>query len=164
MTDKQPIDGEPPAAAAERAFAPHCDSLVLHAPGKCRFCDMYADWQEERTAHGMNFTGEQDPSKFPDPAETRRPLPVIERWMGNVPKPAGDEQEFRAYPNTWQVDTAVSAGRPLDAARIGGLEYRAYYLPPIPPEARNPNTQTSLSRGVGLWVRWLTTKIGGLRW
>ena len=66
---------------------PHCDSRVLHAPGKCEFCDRYQDRQNERIAQGINFTGENDPAKKPCPATEVRPLDMIERWPGNRPEP-----------------------------------------------------------------------------
>lgn len=66
---------------------PHCDELVLHAPGKCQFCDRYSLWQHERIRDGVNFTGENDPNKKACPSTARRPLAVIERWERN-----------RAYP------------------------------------------------------------------
>lgn len=39
---------------------PHCDSRVLHAPGKCEFCDKHPDWQDLRLAWGIAFTGDTD--------------------------------------------------------------------------------------------------------
>lgn len=70
---------------------PHCDSRVLHAPGKCVYCDLHPEWQELRRHWHINFTGEhyqQDEygNKYlPCPAEVQRPLGLIERWGGNVP-------------------------------------------------------------------------------
>lgn len=66
---------------------PHCDSSVLHAPGKCKYCDMHPDWQELRVGWNINFTGEYDDDKSVCPSEIRRPLEKIERWYGNVPYP-----------------------------------------------------------------------------
>jgi hypothetical protein len=68
---------------------PHCDSLVLHAPGECVYCDRYPDAQAKRVADGVNFTGEHDTSKAMCPAEARRALLKIERWGGNVPRKPG---------------------------------------------------------------------------
>lgn len=70
----------------DRAFAPHCDQRVLHAPGVCEFCDEYPDWQKLRVAQGINFTGEYDPERSPDPATWARPQSQLERWHGNVPE------------------------------------------------------------------------------
>lgn len=64
---------------------PHCDSAILHAPGKCEYCDRHPDWQELRQSWGINYTGESDPEKLPCPAETRRSLETINRWGGNRP-------------------------------------------------------------------------------
>lgn len=43
----------------ERAFAPHCDGRILHAPGECWSCDLYPDWQKLRELWGIAFTGHQ---------------------------------------------------------------------------------------------------------
>jgi hypothetical protein len=82
---------------------PHCDSLVLHAPTECRYCDRHPDWQHDREARGINFTGHNDPGKQPDPATVRRTQAVLEhsgefangyevlsRWPGNVPQSLGE--------------------------------------------------------------------------
>ena len=70
---------------------PHCDSRVLHQKGECQYCDAHEEWQELRTAWGINFTGyhlkktEQDTPMLPCPSEIARPLNAINRWDGNVP-------------------------------------------------------------------------------
>jgi hypothetical protein len=71
---------------------PHCDALVLHAPGDCRFCDRHPDWQAYRTAVGIAFTG-QEPvdGQIQCPAETSRPAEVIHAWPGNRPVPPGTQ-------------------------------------------------------------------------
>lgn len=46
---------------------PHCNSEVLHAPGTCKYCDLYPDRQSMRSASGTPFT----------PAEANG-------WGGNV--------------------------------------------------------------------------------
>lgn len=66
------------SSALDRAPFPHCDDLVLHAPGECKYCDHYPDRQAERVSSGVNFTGHG-----PDPASGRRPLEIINRWPGN---------------------------------------------------------------------------------
>lgn len=43
----------------ERAYAPHCDPRILHAPGDCWACDLYPDWQALRVKWGIAFTGHQ---------------------------------------------------------------------------------------------------------
>lgn len=63
---------------------PHCDELVLHAPGECEFCDHYPERQRRRERDGVNFTGHHEPGKRTCPAELRRPLSTLEAWGGNV--------------------------------------------------------------------------------
>lgn len=63
---------------------PHCDGLILHAPGECEFCDRHPDWQQARVDQKINFTGHHDEDKATCPAEVRRPLETINRWGGNV--------------------------------------------------------------------------------
>jgi hypothetical protein len=71
-----------------KATYPHCDSRVLHGPnGKCRFCDEYPELQQERIRTNTNFTGEQDLTKNPCPAEKQRSLRDINKWSGNRPEP-----------------------------------------------------------------------------
>lgn len=70
----------------ERAAHPHCDDLVLHRDGTCRYCDMYPERQEQRRAEAVNFTGESDPDKQPCPSTLRRPFEVIDKWPGNKAK------------------------------------------------------------------------------
>jgi hypothetical protein len=68
---------------------PHCDSRVLHAPGECEFCDHHADWQELRVAWGIAFTGwEPEGNELPCPSQQARSLETINKWNGNVPRPA----------------------------------------------------------------------------
>lgn len=72
-----------PAFAADRAYAPHCDQSILHAPGECRYCDLYADWQKYRTVARINFTGHTDAGLAPCPSEYFRPSEKRDRWPGN---------------------------------------------------------------------------------
>ena len=74
------------ASADATGSIPHCDSNVLHAPGQCEYCDERPDLQEFRLLHGINFTGQFDPSKLLCPAEAKRDLHIIERWGGNIAK------------------------------------------------------------------------------
>jgi hypothetical protein len=69
--------------------SPHCDALVLHRPGTCRYCDLYPERQKQRLHNNVNFTGEYRPGKQDCPSELRRPLSMIEKWPGN--RPAGDK-------------------------------------------------------------------------
>lgn len=64
-----------------KAPFPHCDSNVLHAPGECVYCDMYPQEQQQRITNGINFTGHGL-----DPATEARPLEIVNRWYGNVPR------------------------------------------------------------------------------
>jgi hypothetical protein len=69
--------------------SPHCDELVLHAPGECNICDKYAGEQQAlRIRSGINFTGQHKPDRGPCPSELRRPLEVIQAWPGNQPSRA----------------------------------------------------------------------------
>jgi hypothetical protein len=68
-----------------RAYAPHCDQSILHAPGVCQYCDHYPDWQEVREVQRINFTGENDLNRAPCPSLHFRPAEVRDRWGGNVP-------------------------------------------------------------------------------
>mgnify|MGYP000980232050 FL=1 len=64
---------------------PHCDPLVLHAPGDCEFCDRHPEWQQLRQMWKINFTGQYEPDRQPCPAEDKRDLVTIEQWGGNIP-------------------------------------------------------------------------------
>lgn len=65
---------------------PHCDSLVLHAPGACVYCDKYPEKQDERIRNTTAFTGEEaERFGLPCPATVRRSLEVINLWPGNRP-------------------------------------------------------------------------------
>lgn len=77
---------------AQEAIAkhPHCDDLVLHAPGACEHCDLYPQRQAQRTQDGIAFTGEPaipGDTRKPCPSTLRRPLATINKWPGNTPKP-----------------------------------------------------------------------------
>ncbi len=76
-----------------KAPFPHCDSLVLHAPSTCEFCDMYPEAQQERVRQGINFTGENEPGKARCPAEKLRPAEQIHRWWGN--RPSGNRSDLK---------------------------------------------------------------------
>jgi hypothetical protein len=64
---------------------PHCDHLILHAPGKCRYCDSHPEWQALRLAWEINFTGEENPQLAPCPSAKYRPAYQAHRWHGNHP-------------------------------------------------------------------------------
>lgn len=65
---------------------PHCDAMVLHAPGECTYCDRHPDWQTLRETWEIAFSG-HDPigDQVQCPAERRRPREIINRWGGNRP-------------------------------------------------------------------------------
>lgn len=70
--------GQGRTAEGERAFAPHCDARILHAPGECWACDLYPDWQELREKWGIAFTGRAPltgvaGNQLPCPADFNRP-------------------------------------------------------------------------------------------
>jgi len=87
----EPQDGKVPGTAGfglaearqvleeNRAFAPHCDQRILHAPGECWACDLYPDWQALREKWGICFTGQSPMAgglvwkELPCPADYNRP-------------------------------------------------------------------------------------------
>lgn len=64
---------------------PHCDQYVLHAPGECKYCDMYPEAQQKRVADKINFTGHHEHGKTVCPSEERRSIKIIHNWYGNAP-------------------------------------------------------------------------------
>lgn len=70
------------------ATFPHCDHLVLHAPGECAYCDEYPNYQRVRRTFQIAFTN-QEPAgnEFTCPAEVRRPRKIVNAWGGNIPRP-----------------------------------------------------------------------------
>lgn len=63
--------------------APHCDQLVLHAPGECSVCDLYPDRQKSRVENHIAFTGHRPHEwETPCPADTQRP-PDTGSWHGH---------------------------------------------------------------------------------
>lgn len=83
------LDAAPVPYDLDLDFAkhPHCDDLVLHAPGECEFCDLYPRRQRDRQRARVRFTGElvgfYPYETEPCPSEKLRPLDVIEAWPGN---------------------------------------------------------------------------------
>jgi hypothetical protein len=77
------------ADSQAQGVAPHCDSAVLHAPGECVYCDGYPEWQRYRQVAGIAFTGHPfKDGEISCPSELRRPIDDINRWPGNVARPA----------------------------------------------------------------------------
>lgn len=70
-----------------RAHAPHCDPSVLHAPGVCKYCDAYPDWQKMREVQRINFSDQHFDNLTPCPSEWFRSEEIRNRWGGN--RPAG---------------------------------------------------------------------------
>lgn len=80
-------------AQEAKAKHPHCDELVLHAPTKCVYCDLYSERQAARIRDGIAFTGEPPTRGGPEkpcPSTQRRPLERINRWPGNTPRSKKD--------------------------------------------------------------------------
>lgn len=72
-----------------RAFAPHCDQRILHAPGTCVYCDKYPDWQEHRETAGINFSNTNDPDRVACPSTQTRTAEVRDMWPNNRAHPNG---------------------------------------------------------------------------
>jgi hypothetical protein len=71
----------------QRAFAPHCDQQVLHAPGECKYCDDYQDWQELRKLWRIAFTGHRPEGReMSCPSDFNRGLGASAVWPGNTPE------------------------------------------------------------------------------
>lgn len=73
---------------------PHCDSLILHRPGVCVYCDARPEWQDKRAAEGVAFSdmSEEEIEQLglkPCPSTQYRPAEVRDQWRGNVPRKAG---------------------------------------------------------------------------
>ena len=68
---------------------PHCDQDVLHAPQKCEYCDEFPQKQQHRLDNFINFTGEDDKTKYRCPSDAKRGLGGAHVWGGNTPKPVG---------------------------------------------------------------------------
>lgn len=70
---------------------PHCDTLILHTPGVCVYCDRHPDWQQYRSAIGMAFSDMPADrvlanNLLPCPSTAHRPAEVRDRWYGNQPR------------------------------------------------------------------------------
>ncbi len=66
--------------------APHCDQAILHAPGECRYCDDYPDWQALRELWGIAFTGhDPSPEQICCPSDFRRLGGSNQSWPRNRP-------------------------------------------------------------------------------
>lgn len=70
---------------------PHCDSLILHSPGVCEYCDRHPHQQAAREAQGTAFsdTPADEVERLglaPCPSTVARTAEVRDLWYGNVPK------------------------------------------------------------------------------
>jgi hypothetical protein len=89
----------------QRAYMPHCDSSILHAPGTCDYCDAYPEWQEYRRIARIAFTGtdeEQGSERVglaPCPSTWFRSPDTRDRWYGNIPKTEEILPANRGYKN-----------------------------------------------------------------
>lgn len=74
---------------------PHCDANILHAPGKCKYCDMHPIAQLKRLVQKVAFTGTPEElgteELQPCPSTANRPPEVRDLWYGNVAKPETSE-------------------------------------------------------------------------
>jgi hypothetical protein len=101
------------AFAQKRAYMPHCDSSILHAPGVCEYCDGYPDWQEYRQIARIAFTGTDEElgservGLAPCPSTWFRSPGTRDRWGGNVakteevPTPKHVFEYFMGFPKGW---------------------------------------------------------------
>lgn len=65
---------------------PHCDQMVLHAPGTCKYCDTKPVWQELRKLWGIAFTGDVPTGdQMPCPSDRLRGIGGANVWGGNRP-------------------------------------------------------------------------------
>ncbi len=73
---------------------PHCDAMVLHAPGRCGYCDHFLAGaaQALRQIWGVAFTGQTpQPGQVPCPSDARRGTAGAHVWSGNKPHDLGGE-------------------------------------------------------------------------
>lgn len=72
---------------------PHCDSLILHSPGTCMYCDDHPDWQQYRLGAGIAFSDTdplvvRDQGLAPCPSIFHRSSAVRDQWANNLPVPS----------------------------------------------------------------------------
>lgn len=79
----QTMNAPLPEPERERAYAPHCDPSILHAPGACKYCDHYPDWQQMRVTQRIGFTDQHSDTTSPCPSTWFRSAEVRNRWGGN---------------------------------------------------------------------------------
>lgn len=144
------------------AYAPHCDSSILHAPGECRFCDEFPAWQAYRAVARVNFTGHAEEGLAPCPSEHFRSPATRDRWHGNVA--VGHNKvildEFltlgEAVPGSYRLSREMYAdafgdwkpGGPFDA-----LTDQSTYAEAASTHDLKPPEYSRFVRAWG-WVRW----------
>lgn len=72
-----------PTFAFNGVCGPHCDDLILHAPGECKVCDYYPTLQQLLVDLRVNYTGGRKAGFATSFAERRRPLHCVYAWEGN---------------------------------------------------------------------------------
>lgn len=78
---------------------PHCDARVLHAPGKCVYCDQ-SGLQPLRVQWNIAFTDEPvQPGQTPCPAMVARGSSSINSWSGNRAQTQDDIEREREEVN-----------------------------------------------------------------
>lgn len=96
-TDEPTYPGEVARQAYMRAVTldgqtfPHCDSRILHARGKCDYCDQRPEWHEIRNALGLAFTESATDRDHPYMCPAEAAVLAGERgelnaWPGNRPE------------------------------------------------------------------------------
>lgn len=90
---------------------PHCDSSILHAPGKCKFCDMSPELQEYRRLARIAFSGEPDElgneSVAPCPSTHFRSPEKRDLWGGNVAQPKKSRAQELAEELFWYIKSGI---------------------------------------------------------
>lgn len=93
------LSAGPTGSSSDPLTFPHCEPLVLHAPGVCDYCDRYPKRQAARIRSKTLFTGEVPRDGWTAcPADLRRPPSSGSwhgNWYGNVPAPAGRLEEWQ---------------------------------------------------------------------
>ncbi len=75
----------------------HCDNLILHPVGICKFCDEATEAQAERARLDISNTGVAN-RKWPCPSQRRRSLQQMHAWSGNRPKTSEQlDEEAKAF-------------------------------------------------------------------
>jgi hypothetical protein len=85
LIEESHLSGVPAEELARDWQPPHCDSTILHSPGKCEYCDRHPDWQAYRLFARIAFSDESSDAELaPCPSTHFRPAEVRDRWHGNI--------------------------------------------------------------------------------